>query len=34
MKKVKDGLIMEEIKCAVTGHTRKAISGGGTSNKD
>ncbi len=25
---------MEEMKCPVTGHTRKAISGGGTSNKD
>jgi catalase-peroxidase len=25
---------MEESKCPVTGHTRKAISGGGTSNKD
>jgi catalase-peroxidase len=25
---------MEEMKCPVTGHTRKSISGGGTSNKD
>jgi catalase-peroxidase len=25
---------MEEMKCPVTGHTRKAVSGGGTSNKD
>ena len=25
---------MEEMKCPVTGHTRKASSGGGTSNKD
>ncbi|OEH86667.1 catalase/peroxidase HPI [Desulfuribacillus stibiiarsenatis] len=25
---------MEEMKCPVTGHTRKAISGGGTTNKD
>ncbi|MBN2829209.1 MAG: catalase/peroxidase HPI, partial [Candidatus Cloacimonetes bacterium] len=25
---------MEEMKCPVTGHKRKAISGGGTSNKD
>ncbi|MDD2484164.1 MAG: catalase/peroxidase HPI [Eubacteriales bacterium] len=25
---------MEEMKCPVTSHTRKAISGGGTSNKD
>lgn len=25
---------MEEMKCPVTGHTRKSISGGGTSNRD
>lgn len=25
---------MEEMKCPVTGHTRKSVSGGGTSNKD
>ena len=25
---------MEEMKCPVTGHTSKSISGGGTSNKD
>ena len=25
---------MEEMKCPVTGHTKKSISGGGASNKD
>jgi len=34
MKKAKEGLIMKEMKCAVTGHTRKAISGGDEVNKD
>jgi catalase-peroxidase len=32
--KPKGGLFMSEMKCPVTGHTAKPVSGGGTSNKD
>jgi catalase-peroxidase len=34
MKSSEGGLIMEEMKCPVTGKTSKVISGGGTSNRD
>jgi catalase-peroxidase len=34
IKQVREGLMMEEMKCPVTGKTGKTVSGGGASNRD